>query len=272
MILVGQDTTAYGLDRGEKDGLEGLLRRIAEAVPGLPWLRMLYLYPQRITPSLLRAMADLPQLCRYVDIPLQHTHPDMLRRMRRPHGEVRDLMDAIRHAMPEVAIRTTFIVGFPGETEEEHRHLLRSIEEIGFDHVGVFAYSPQEGTPAAAMPNQVTDRVKLRRWREAMEVAQRVSRKRNQEMVGRELEVLVEGTEEGSRGRTPTVVGRSYRDAPEVDGLVFFSGRATLGEIVRVRVTSALEYDLVGELVADGGTGRWGDGVTPSRRDARTRR
>ncbi len=272
VILVGQDTTAYGLDRGEKDGLEGLLRRIAEAVPGLPWLRMLYLYPQRITPSLLRAMADLPQLCRYVDIPLQHTHPDMLRRMRRPHGEVRDLMDAIRHAMPEVAIRTTFIVGFPGETEEEHRHLLRSIEEIGFDHVGVFAYSPQEGTPAAAMPNQVTDRVKLRRWREAMEVAQRVSRKRNQEMVGRELEVLVEGTEEGSRGRTPTVVGRSYRDAPEVDGLVFFSGRATLGEIVKVRVTSALEYDLVGEAVADGGTGRWGDGVTPSRRDARTRR
>ena len=262
VVLVGQDTTAYGLDWGEADGLEKLLRRITDAVPELPWIRVLYLYPQRMTPGLLRTMADLPQLCKYVDIPLQHTHPEMLRRMRRPHGEVSRLIGTIREAMPEVAIRTTFIVGFPGETEEEHRHLLRSIEGMGLDHVGVFTYSPQEGTLAAAMPNQVAERLKRRRWREAMEVAQKVSLRRNRKMVGRQLEVLVEGAEEDSRKRVPTVVGRSYRDAPEVDGLVFFSGQAKLGELVKVRITSALEYDLVGELVADGATGGLGDGET----------
>jgi ribosomal protein S12 methylthiotransferase len=255
VILVGQDTTAYGLDRGEKDGLERLLRRIGSAVPDLRWLRVLYLYPQRITPTLLRTMAEMPQLCRYLDVPLQHTHPDMLRRMRRPHGEVRDLMADIRDAIPGVTIRTTFIVGFPGETEAEHRHLLRSIEEIGFDHVGVFTYSPQEGTPAASMPEQVPERVKRRRWREAMEVAQRVSLERNRAMVGRELDMLVEGVDGSTRGRSPTLVGRTYRDAPEVDGMTFAAGRAAVGEMVKVRVTSALEYDLVGELVADGGAG-----------------
>ncbi len=257
VILVGQDTTAYGLDRGDKDGLERLLRRMAEAAPELPWIRLLYLYPQRITPGLLKAMAGLRQVCHYVDIPLQHTHPDLLRRMRRPHGEVGDLIESVRQAMPDVVIRTTFIVGFPGETEAEHQHLLRSIEEVGFDHVGVFTYSAQEGTPAAAMPDQLPERVKKRRWREAMQVAQRVSLRRNRTVVGRELDVLVEGVDEKTRrGRPSTVVGRSYRDAPEIDGLVFFAGKATPGEIVRVRVTSALEYDLVGELVADGGEGR----------------
>ncbi|MHB0868264.1 MAG: 30S ribosomal protein S12 methylthiotransferase RimO [Chloroflexota bacterium] len=259
VVLVGQDTTAYGLDLGDREGLEGLLRRIAEDVPQLPWIRLLYLYPQRITPGLLQALAELPQLCKYVDIPLQHTHPTMLRRMRRPHGEVSDLIESIRTAVPEVAIRTTFIVGFPGETEEEHHHLLRSIEELGIDRVGVFAYSPQDGTAAAAMPDQVDEATRQRRWREAMEVAQRVSLKRNRRMVGRTLEVLVEGAEEGARGRTPTMAGRSYRDAPEVDGLVLFSGMATMGEIVKVRVTSALEYDLVGKLIGTGVTGRRGD-------------
>ncbi len=277
VVLVGQDTTAYGLDLGYRDGLEGLLHRIVEAVPGLPWLRLLYLYPQRITPGLLHTIAELPQLCKYVDIPLQHTHPEMLKRMRRPHGEVGELIQRIREAVPGVAIRTTFIVGFPGETEEEHRHLLRSIEKIGFDRVGVFTYSPQEGTPASAMPGQVAEATKQRRWRQAMEVAQKVSLRRNRGLVGRVLEVLVEGAEEDAAGRTPTMAGRSYRDAPEVDGLVFFSGRARIGEIVRLRITSALQYDLVGELVSDGATGdggigRHGDGETGRGGDAGTRR
>jgi ribosomal protein S12 methylthiotransferase len=249
VVLVGQDTTAYGLDRGERDGLAGLLRAIAGAAPDLPWVRVLYQYPQRITPSLLEAMAELPQLCSYVDIPLQHTHGEVLRRMKRPHGDVRELVASIRERVPEVAIRTTFIVGFPGETEEEHRHLLRSIEELRFDRIGVFAYSPQEGTPAADYPKQVPDRIRRRRWREAMETAQRISLAQNGRMVGRDLDVLVEGAQAATGAGGAVTVGRSYRDAPEVDGLVFFKGEVRPGEMARVRITSALEYDLMGELV-----------------------
>ncbi|MCL4535333.1 MAG: radical SAM protein, partial [Bacteroidetes bacterium] len=209
-----------------------------------------YLYPQRITPGLLETMAELPQICRYVDIPLQHTHPAVLQRMRRPKDDIARLVDSIRQAIPDVAIRTTFIVGFPGETAAEHNHLLRSIEALRLDHVGVFAYSPQEGTPAASMPNQVPEHTKERRRREAMEVAQKVSLRQNKKLVGRELDVLVEGVEsvEGN-GREPMMAGRSYRDAPEVDGLVLFRGHAALGQIVRVRVTGALEYDLIGDSV-----------------------
>lgn len=254
VVLVGQDTTAYGLDLGYRDGLAHLLRRIAETVSSLTWLRVLYLYPQRITPTLLATMAELPQICKYVDIPFQHTHPGLLKRMGRPHNEVRSVVDTIREAVPGVAIRTTFIVGFPGETEEAHQQLLRSIEELKFDRVGVFTYSPQAGTLAAAMDGQIPDGVKERRWRESMEVAQRVSLKQNRGMVGRELDVLVEGAGKGGRRHQTTMAGRSYRDAPEVDGLVFFTGRARVGEMVKVRITSALEYDLVGELL--GGDGR----------------
>jgi ribosomal protein S12 methylthiotransferase len=249
VVLVGQDTTAYGLDRGDRGGLAGLLRSISDVAPELPWLRVLYQYPQRITPSLLAAMADLPQVCKYVDIPLQHSHAEVLRRMKRPHGDVRELVDAIRERVPGVAIRTTFIVGFPGETEEEHRHLLRSMEELRFDRIGVFMYSPQQGTLSASYPKQVPDRVRRRRWREAMETAQRVSLAQNGRMVGRELEVLVEGVQAEAGAESAMTVGRSYRDAPEVDGLVFFNGEAKPGEMVRVRITSALEYDLVGEMI-----------------------
>lgn len=249
VILVGQDTTAYGLDRSEKEGLADLVHRVVDSAPGLRWLRVLYMYPQRITPRLLESFVHLPQLCRYVDLPLQHTHPAVLRRMGRPPGDVSRLVAEIRDAIPDVAIRTTFIVGFPGETEEEHRHLLRSVEELGFDRVGVFTYSPQSGTPAASLPNQARDRTKRRRQREVMEVAQRVSLRQNRRLVGRELDVLVEGMEVGVSGRAPMMAGRCYRDAPEVDGLVLFTGDARVGEMVRVRITSALEYDLVGVAV-----------------------
>jgi len=255
IVLVGQDTTAYGLDRGERDGLAHLLARFEETVPDLRWLRVMYLYPQRITPRLVATMAEMPQLCKYLDIPLQHSHPDVLRRMGRPDGDVSSLILRLREAIPEVAVRTTFIVGFPGETEDEHGHLLRTIEEAGFDRVGVFPFSPQEGTAAAALPGQLPEDVKQRRWREAMETAQRVSLRRNRLMVGRELAVLVEGVGKGSRRQALTVAGRSYRDAPEVDGLVFFSGKARVGEMVTVRITSAMEYDLVGELVRRGERG-----------------
>ncbi|HEX9016659.1 MAG TPA: 30S ribosomal protein S12 methylthiotransferase RimO [Chloroflexota bacterium] len=253
VVLVGQDSTAYGLDRGERDGLARLLKEIARAVPGLPWIRVLYLYPQRITPELLRTMADLPQVCKYVDIPLQHTHPAVLERMRRPKGDVRALVDTLRKSVPGVAIRTTFIVGFPGETAAEHHHLLRSIEDLKLDHIGVFVYSPQRGTPAAAMVDQVPDHLKQKRWRQAMEAAQGVSLKLNRRLVGRELDVLVEGAGAEGEGSAAMTAGRSYRDAPEVDGLVLFSGRSQVGEIARVRITGALEYDLIGEIVANKG-------------------
>jgi ribosomal protein S12 methylthiotransferase len=256
VVLVGQDTTAYGMDLGYRDGLAHLLRSIAETVPDLPWIRVLYLYPQRITPTLLSAMAELPQVCNYVDIPLQHTHPDLLKRMGRPHDEVQRVVGSIREAIPEVAIRTTFIVGFPGESEEEHRQLLRTIEELRFDRVGVFTYSPQAGTPAAAMDGQVPEAVKVARWREVMELAQRISLEQNRGLVGREMDVLVEGVGRGGRRHQPTMAGRSYRDAPEVDGLVFFTGKARVGEMVKVRITSALEYDLVGEPLDRAGQGR----------------
>lgn len=246
VILVGQDSTAYGLDRGEADGLSSLLREIASAVPELPWLRVLYLYPQRITPELLRTIAELPQVQKYVDIPLQHTHPAVLERMKRPRGDVRKLVDGLREAVPGVAIRTTFIVGFPGETVAEHTHLLRSIESLKLDRVGVFAYSPQAGTPAASMDGQVPDHLKHKRWRQAMEAAQKVSLKVNRKLVGRTLDVLVEGTEVETDGRPSMNAGRSYRDAPEVDGLVFFTGETQPGQIVPVRITQALEYDLLG--------------------------
>jgi ribosomal protein S12 methylthiotransferase len=249
VVLVGQDTTAYGLDRGEKDGLATLLRDVAEAAPRLRWVRVLYLYPQRMTPYLLKTMAELPQVCKYVDIPLQHTHPAVLRRMKRPADDVARLVDTIREAIPEVAIRTTFMVGFPGETAAEHSHLLRSIERLKLDRIGVFTYSPQRGTPAASMPDQVPPHTSQRRWREAMEVSQKVSLRQNKRLLGRELEVLVEGSEVAVDGHEPMNAGRSYRDAPEVDGLVLFPGPAALGEIVRVRITGALEYDLVGETV-----------------------
>ncbi|HEX2987901.1 MAG TPA: radical SAM protein, partial [Chloroflexota bacterium] len=247
-----------------------LLYSIAERVPDLPWIRVLYLYPQRITPTLMRAMAELPQICNYVDIPLQHTHPDLLKRMRRPHDEVNRVVDSIREAIPEVAIRTTFIVGFPGETEEEHRHLLATIDALRFDHVGVFTYSPQAGTPAAAMDGQIPETTKERRWRETMELAQRISLEQNRRLVGQEMDVLVEGVGRGGRRHQSTMAGRSYRDAPEVDGLVFFNGKAHVGDLVRVRITSALEYDLVGEPTnGDEVLGKRQRGGKPHRKERR---
>ena len=166
--------------------------------------------------------------------------------MKRPKGDVRALVESLRAGIPGVAIRTTFIVGFPGETAAEHNHLLHSIETLKLDRVGVFAYSPQAGTPAATMEGQVPEHLKQKRWRGAMEAAQKASIKVNRKLVGRTLDVLVEGTEIEADGRPGMNAGRSFRDAPEVDGLVFFTGEAHAGEIVPVRITQALEYDLLG--------------------------
>lgn len=244
IVLIAQDTTAYGYDRGERDALAPLIERILEAVPALPWLRIMYAFPGRVTPRLIESMARYPQVCHYLDIPLQHAHPDVLARMRRPGVEVaRETVRHLREAMPDIAIRTAFIVGFPGETEEEFQALLDFVEEMRFDRVGVFTYCREEGTPAAAMPNQVPEEVKEERRARIMELQQRISLEKNRALVGCELEVLIEGAGDGIS------VGRTYRDAPEVDGLVIVYGEWPVNSMLRVRITGAMEYDLLGEIV-----------------------
>ncbi len=256
IVLIAQDTTAYGYDRGERDALAPLIEGILEAVPELPWLRIMYAFPGRVTPRLIETMARYPQVCHYLDIPLQHAHPDVLARMRRPGVDVaRRTVQHLREAMPDIAIRTAFIVGFPGETEEEFQALLDFVEEMRFDRVGVFTYCREEGTPAAAMPNQVPEEVKEERRAQVMELQQRISLEKNQALIGHELDVLIEGAGDGIS------VGRTYRDAPEVDGLVIVHGEWPVNSMVRVRVTGAMEYDLLGEVVGMSGA-RTGKGVS----------
>jgi ribosomal protein S12 methylthiotransferase len=254
IVLVAQDSTDYGRDLGMRDALPGLLEKISGAVPEVAWLRVMYAYPGHVTRQLARTMAGLPNVAHYLDIPLQHGSESVLRRMKRPSNTrmVRDMLDMLRQEMPDIALRTTFIVGYPGETEEEFTELLAFVREMAFDRVGCFTFSPQSESPAAHEPGQVPEGVKRRRQRRLMEVAQQVSLIRNRSMVGREIDVLVESEDPGEREGLDAdfVVGRSYRDAPEVDGLVLLRGRASAGEFVRSKVTQALAYDLVAEPIA----------------------
>ena len=246
IILIAQDTTAYGRDLGMREGLAELLARLVGAAPQVPWLRLMYAYPDRVTVRLIETMARCPQILPYLDVPLQHAHPDVLRRMRRPANveRVRRTIERLRAALPEIAIRTTFLVGYPGETEAEFQALLDFVAEAAFDRVGTFTYSHEEGTPAARLVDDVPPEVKEERRARLMEVQQPISLARNQALVGQTLDVLVEGQEEGLS------VGRSYRDAPEIDGLVLVQAELPVGEIVPVRVTGALEYDLFGQPAA----------------------
>lgn len=244
-VLIAQNTTAYGCDLGLRDGLAELLRSIAAEAPQIAWLRVLYAYPQHVTPRLIETLASLPAVCHYLDVPLQHAHPDVLRRMRRPHDvdQALHLVADLRAAMPDVALRSTFIVGFPGETEAEFEELLAFLEAVRFDKMGVFGYSLEEGTPAAELPDRVPEEIIADRHRRAMETQQRISLERNQEQVGRELDILVEGVGEG------LTVGRTYRDAPEIDGMVLMAGELAVGEFVRGRIVGAQEYDLIAEVI-----------------------
>ncbi|MGD9145406.1 MAG: 30S ribosomal protein S12 methylthiotransferase RimO, partial [Anaerolineae bacterium] len=246
IILIAQDTSAYGRDLGERDALPGLIEAILEAAPALHWLRLMYAYPGHVSPRLIEVMASDPHLCRYLDLPLQHAHTDTLRRMRRPASvkRTRQLIADLRAAMPDVALRTSFIVGYPGETEREFEALVDFVAEIRFDRVGVFVYSPEEGTPAADLPDPVPAEVKAERYDRLMSLQQEISLEINQAQVGRSLDVLVEGQGDGLS------VGRSYRDAPEIDGMVLIPGDLPLGKIVPVRITGAMEYDLVGEVTS----------------------
>jgi ribosomal protein S12 methylthiotransferase len=242
IILIAQDTTAYGRDRGMEDGLAQLLERMVARVPQVPWLRVMYAFPGHVTPALIDAMARHPQILPYLDIPLQHAHPDVLRRMRRPAdvGWVRRTVATLRERIPSIAIRTAFIVGYPGEMEQEFETLVDFVEEMAFDRVGVLTYSHEVGTPAAQLPGAVPVEVQEARRDRLMAVQQPISLAHNQALVSHVLEVLVEGQGEGLS------VGRSYRDAPEIDGLVLVQGELEVGGLVEVRITGALEYDLVG--------------------------
>jgi ribosomal protein S12 methylthiotransferase len=244
IVLIAQDTTAYGRDRGEQDALPALIEEILQAAPELHWLRLMYAYPGHISPRLIEVMAGDSRVCHYLDLPLQHAHPAVLRRMKRPAGvdRTRRLVADLRAAMPDLSLRTSLIVGYPGETEAEFEALVDFVQEIRFDRVGVFLYSPEEGTAAAALPDPVPEEIQLERHNRLMAIQQQISLEINQAQVGRTLDVLVEGQGDGLS------VGRTYRDAPEIDGLVLVPGDLPLGKIAPVHITGAMDYDLLGEM------------------------
>lgn len=243
--LIAQDTTDYGSDLGMKDGLVTLLEKLLPRIPDIPWVRILYAYPGFVSDRLIDLMSAENQLLPYLDIPLQHAHPDMLKRMKRPSDMdwVRRTIEKMRERIPNLALRTTFIVGFPGETEGEFQTLLDFIQEIEFDHLGVFPYSFELGTAAEPLGDPIPNEEKERRVEELMRLQEGISLKRNQRMIGNKLDVLIEGTGDGIS------VGRSYRDAPEIDGLVLVEDLAEIGGIVPVQITGALTHDLMGKLI-----------------------
>jgi ribosomal protein S12 methylthiotransferase len=262
LVVVAQDSTDYGRDRNEPDSLPQLLSAICRRAPDLRWLRLMYAYPGHVSERLIEVMAGEPQIVPYLDMPLQHGHPDTLRRMRRPSSSawVYKTVDKLRAAMPDIALRTTFIVGFPGETEAEFQGLLDFMQAVQFDKLGVFKFSPEPGTPAYDLPNQVAEEVKEERWHRVMAAQQSISLARNQAQVGRRLEVLVEGVGEVDGQEAglvlpsgqPVTLARSYRDAPEVDGLVLVPGaQLPAGRMDAVTISGALAYDLVGELAPE---------------------
>ncbi len=255
IILIAQDLTDYGHDLGIRDGLAQLLEAMLRAVPDVPWIRLMYAYPGAVTPRLIDLMAGSPQLLPYLDMPLQHGHRDVLRRMRRPANVewVYRTVATMREKMPDLALRTTFIVGYPGETEAEYEALLKFVEDLQFDRLGVFTYSYEAGTPSADLPGHLPEEVKEARQERLMALQQGISLARNQAWVGRTLDVLVEGygqaeDEAGNPLDEVISVGRSFRDAPEIDGYVLVEGRLPVGEIVPVRITGAMAYDLVGTV------------------------
>jgi len=248
--LIAQDVTAFGADRDDGANLIDLLEQLVK-IDGLHWLRLLYAYPDGISDALLELMAREPKICRYLDVPIQHIDDRMLMAMnRRVDGAgIRALIERIRSHLPDVTLRTSLIVGFPGETDDQFRRLLAFIEQGHFERLGVFRYSREEGTPAATLPDQVPERVQLARYRRLMKAQSRVSFRKNRALVGRIEPVLVEGVSEESE---LLLKGRSVRQAPDVDGMVYINaGQANVGDIVQLRITDSSEYDLVGAIVGD---------------------
>ena len=249
LILIAQDLTDYGSDLGLKEGLANLITNITVEAPQLDWVRLMYAYPGAVTDKLIEVMATNPKVVKYLDIPLQHGHPATLRRMRRPANVdwMYKTMEKMRNAIPELAVRTTFIVGYPGETDEEFSGLMKFVDDMQFDRVGVFTYSFEAQTPSGQLPDQVPAAVAEQRRDALMLKQQQISLAKNQRFVGKTLTTLVEGTDE-AQGIS---VGRTYRDAPEVDGLVIIEGTVPAGEMVPVKITGAMEYDLHGTVAQE---------------------
>ena len=251
IILIAQDTTEYGRDLYGEPQLAKLLRTLC-TVEGVHWIRTLYSYPTYFSDELIETIASEPKLVKYVDLPMQHAHDEVLRRMHRPdtQASMRALIEKLRTRIPGVTIRSTFIVGFPGETDAQYQTLRNFLEEMRLDKVGVFTYSREEGTPAYDMPNQVPEDVMQERYHDLMSLQCKISEELNHELEGRELEVLVEGRDEEQAN---IAVGRSYREAPDVDGQVYIEGDtdSQIGDLVRVRVLQGFTYDVVGERVEE---------------------
>jgi ribosomal protein S12 methylthiotransferase len=242
LILIAQDTTDYGHDLGMKDGLAVLLEQLTDSVPDMDWIRVMYAYPGYVTDRLIEVMATRKQVLPYLDMPLQHAHPKTLYRMRRPSNVdwVHRTLGKMRAAIPNLSIRTTFIVGYPGETEEEFQALVDFVQDIRFDRVGTFQFSFEPGTTSEPLGDPVPAEVKQERYERLMELQQGISLQVNQSYVGKTLDVLVEGRDKG------IAIGRSYRDAPEIDGMVFIEGDAQIGELIPVKIMGAMAYDLTG--------------------------
>jgi len=244
LVLIAQDTTDYGHDLGMKDGLAILLEQLTDSVPDMDWVRVMYAYPGYVTDRLIEVMATRKQILPYLDMPLQHAHHDTLYRMKRPSNIewVHKTLAKMRATISDLSIRTTFLVGYPGETDEEYQALYDFVKEIRFDRVGAFQFSFEAGTTSAPLGDPVPAEVKQERYERLMELQQTISLQVNQSYVGKTLDVLVEGFDNGIS------IGRSYRDAPEIDGMVFIEGQAKIGDIVPVRIGGAMAYDLTGVL------------------------
>lgn len=248
LILVAQETTLYGKDLYGEKSLHRLLRELCK-ISGLRWIRILYCYPEEIYDDLIQTIKEEPKICNYLDLPIQHASDGILKRMgrRTSKQELVDIIGKLRSEIPDICLRTTLITGFPGETQEQHEELMDFIDEMEFERLGVFTYSPEEDTPAAVMPDQIDEEVKLDRQVELMELQQEIAFDNAQEMIGREVLVMVEGKVADENA----YVGRTYRDAPNVDGLIFINTDEELlsGDFARVKVTGAVDYDLIGELL-----------------------
>ena len=247
IVLISQITTNYGLDIYGEPRIAELLRALGKV--DVPWIRMHYTYPTGLTPKVIEAIQATPNVLPYLDLPLQHSHPEILRAMNRPwQGQVNDsIIERIKTALPQAVLRTTFIVGFPGETDEHFEHLKQFVLRHEFDHVGVFTFSPEEETPAYKLPNQIPQEIMDERRDALMALQQPISLKKNQAEVGKLVNVLIEQ----ENPETGELVGRSARFSPEVDGLVYVEGQARLGSIVPVRITDAEPYDLYGQIVSN---------------------
>lgn len=248
LILVAQETTLYGRDLYGEKSLHVLLRRLCE-VKGIRWIRILYCYPEEIDENLIRVMKEEPKICHYLDLPIQHANDEILKRMgrRTSKKQLIEIIEKLRQEIPDITLRTTLITGFPGETKEQHEEVMEFVDEMEFERLGVFTYSPEEDTPAASMPDQIPEEVKEDRQAEIMELQQDIVFDQAEDMIGREVLVMIEGKVADENA----YVGRTYKDAPNVDGLIFINTDEELmtGDFAKVKVTGALEYDLIGELM-----------------------